>query len=121
MATLWAPKTLQKGYCNLWVPEIHFEGWGSTISYPEAPYQGLIRARDQGCITAISAGNPSSGFVALFTEPCARLAHLVADEVAGGVHLEELRAALLVDAQQDGHHRQRPHVRCLRHRPAPQK
>ena len=40
-------------------------------------------------------------------------ARLVADIVAGGVDLEQLGAALLVHAQQDGHHRQRPHVRVL--------
>jgi hypothetical protein len=37
-------------------------------------------------------------------------ARLVADKVSGGVDLEQLRATLLIDAQQDGDHRQRPHV-----------
>ena len=46
--------------------------------------------------------------------PRGEAAHPVADVVAGRVDLEQLRAALLVDADQDGHHAQRPHVRVLR-------
>ena len=43
---------------------------------------------------------------------------LVANIVASRVHLEKLRAPLLIDANQHGHHRQGPH-RSLLHESVP--